>query len=122
MKVDVHRLVVVKEGARRETVVAIADYKTGKERPDHALQRSLYALGALIMYPDAARATAAHWYLDAGKEGGPEVWERSQLPDLKREWTNRSRAMLGDRTFSPTPGRHCQWCAFSKEKGGPCRY
>jgi RecB family exonuclease len=121
VKVDAHWLEVTGKRSAQTTVVHVVDHKTGKFSPDHALQRSLYALAALIMYPDAARVTAAHWYLDAGKEE-KEQWEAAQLPALKEEWARRTRAMLNDVTFAPSPSDKCKWCFFSAAKAGPCEY
>lgn len=122
IKVDLHYLVQKKrKGGLRETTVYIVDHKTGKEKSEHALQRSLYALGAFLMYPDAVKVVATHWYLDPGRDPG-ESWTRDQLPALKQEWLNRTKAMLSDTTFAPRPGDYCRWCVFSKAKGGSCPY
>jgi PD-(D/E)XK nuclease superfamily len=121
MKVDAHYLKSVRRGGgRRETEVVVIDHKTGKIYPEHARQRSIYALGALLTYPDAARVTVAHWYLELGEESERETWEARQLADLRKEWTRRSRAMLADTTFAPRPGEYCKYCHFRKANGGPC--
>ena len=123
IKVDCHWLdVTKKKNGLRDTVVHVRDHKTGKENADHALQRSLYGLGALLQYPDAARVVVEHWYLDPGKIGGPDSWERADVPGLKEEWLKRTKAMLSDTTFAPRPGQYCAWCAFSKAKKGPCPF
>jgi CRISPR/Cas system-associated exonuclease Cas4 (RecB family) len=121
VKVDAHFLDERKKGTLRETTVHIVDHKTGKFSPDHALQRSLYALAALIVYPDATAVAAAHWYLDAGREE-KEMWRADQLPALKEEWIRRTTAMLSDTTFAPNPTDKCRWCHFRKDNGGPCSY
>lgn len=121
VKVDAHYLETKKNGALRQTKVIIIDHKTGKINDDHALQRSLYALGAFLVYPDAIEVEAAHWYLDQGHEAR-ESWHRNQLEALKEEWLKRTKAMLNDTTFHPTPGGHCRWCHFRKGNGGPCIY
>jgi len=115
MKVDLHYL----ETKKYDTTIHIRDYKTGKKNPDHILQRSLYALGAFLQYPDAKRAVVAHWYLDQGVEDVQE-WSSTELPKLKKEWLQRTKAMLSDSTFAPRPGEYCRWCWFSKVNGGPC--
>ena len=121
IKVDAHYLEVKKKKALRETKVVIIDYKTGKIHEDHALQRSLYALGAFLMYPDAVEVEAAHWYLEQGHEDR-EAWHRNQLEALKTEWLKRTKAMLSDKTFAPRPGGHCRYCHFRKGNNGPCQY
>jgi hypothetical protein len=123
IKVDLHYLKAMKVKRTLNTTTAnIVDYKTGKFNPEHGLQRSLYALGALLVYPDVANVTVAHWYLDAGREGGPEAWTREQLPALKEEWLRRTKAMLSDTTFAPNPTDKCKWCWFRKANGGPCEF
>lgn len=125
IKVDLHYLETSGPVRARKTRVVIRDHKTGKFSPDHAQQRSLYALGALLVYPDAAEVEVAHWYLDqgiTGPEEGGEVWTRGQLPALKAEWLRRTQAMLRDTTFMPNPTDKCRWCFFSKAKGGPCEF
>ena len=121
IKVDLHHLEVKKNGALRRTGVNIVDYKTGREYEDHRLQRSLYALGALLIYPDAERVTAAHWYLDGGTER-KEEWTRADLDKLQAEWTRRTTAMLNDTTYAPRPSDKCRYCHFRRANGGPCVY
>lgn len=110
----------VKAFSMRETTVHVVDYKTGKiYEDDHALQRSLYAVGALLMYPDAVEVVVAHWYLDLGEER-TETFTAGQLPALQKQWLASTKKMLADTTFKPEPGNHCRWCYLSKARGGPC--
>ncbi len=121
VKTDAHYLKVVKNGRARETTVHIIDYKTGKEYPEHAEQRSLYALGAFLNYPDAVKAVAEHWYLEAGVERKSE-FVAADLEKLQAEWTRRTTAMLNDTTYAPRPSDKCRYCHFRKENGGPCKF
>ena len=122
IKVDNHYLEVKKKrGGLRETTVEIIDYKTGKWSDAHALQRSLYALGALLIYPDAVSVKVAHWYLDTGKDEY-DLFGPGNLEKLKKEWVKRTTAMLHDTTFAPTSGQHCKWCFFRKANNGPCQF
>lgn len=123
IKVDCHYLTAKKlRGGLQETTVEIEDYKTGKWSDTHELQRSLYALGALLIYPDAVLVRASHIYLD--NPGKPEVstFGPGNLEKLKAEWEKRTKAMLNDKTFAPKPGPHCRWCHFRKANAGPCVY
>lgn len=123
IKVDLHWLVEKKKGVQRETRVEIVDHKTGRWSSEHAEQRELYALGALLVYPDAVVVRARHWYLDAGKEEGFSVaWGPQDLDNLKQRWLNRTTAMLNDTTFAPKAGPYCRWCHFRKANGGPCEF
>ena len=103
------------------TKLIVIDHKTGKVNPDHKDQLGLYALGAFNMLDYLQTVDARLWYLDQGEEGG-EVFERGDVPELTRTWARRTKAMLSDTKFLPTPSNKCRWCFFSKEKGGACQY
>jgi PD-(D/E)XK nuclease superfamily len=121
IKVDLHYLEVKKTKTLRRTRVVLRDYKTGKEHlEEHDNQRSLYGLGALLVYPDVTEAEVSHWYLDLGKESKVDIFPASTLDALKAEWMKKITAMMNDTTFAPRPGDYCRWCAFAKAKGGPC--
>lgn len=121
IKVDLFWLEVLKQKALRETTVFIRDHKTGKVHADHKHQRSLYALGAFLMYPDAVAVDVAHWYLDQGHEE-KQVYFQKDFEKLKKEWLKKTKAMLNDTTFAPRQGDYCRWCHFSKAKNGPCKF
>lgn len=123
IKVDAHYLQQERTGRKGvvNTTVTIIDYKTGKNHADHAQQRSLYALGGLVMYPDAAVVVAEHWYIDSG-EIESDTFAAKDLPKLKKQWEQRTRAMLNDTSFVPRPGNYCGWCTYSNKKGGPCKF
>ena len=63
-------------------------------------------------------------YVDHGvlKPDAAKVFTRKDIPALKKKWEGNSRAMLADGTFREKPGKACTWCAYSKGKGGPCKY
>src|ERR1039458_6929865 len=82
---DAHYLKTVKQKTQRRTSVVVIDYKTGKLHPEHEQQRSLYALGAMLMYPDAEEVAVQHWYLDAG-ELQASVFPAAALEGLKTLW------------------------------------
>lgn len=121
VKVDTHHLVVKKKGKIRETSVEIIDYKTGKKHDDHELQRTLYALGAFLMYPDAVSVKVSHWYLDLGQEQH-STYKAKEFEQLKADWLRRTTAMLNDTSFVPRVNAGCRYCHFRKGNGGPCRY
>jgi hypothetical protein len=112
VKVDSHFL--------EDKTAYIIDYKTGKFNPEHADQRSLYALAAFAFYPDAVAAHVYHWYTELGVEKG-DSWEVSEVDALKKEWALKTTAMLQDNSFLPTPSPSaCRWCSFKRSLGGPC--
>lgn len=108
------------------------DWKTGRMRPEavaeYMEQLELYATGALIKFynvPDLqVRVRLA--YLDSGDvyppAGEEVVYYPADLPRLKKTWVGRTKKMLNDTVFRPSPGNHCRWCSQSKAKGGPCKF
>lgn len=104
------------------TVVGVFDWKSGKMRDGYELQTEVYALLALIKWPLAEKAVTQIIYVDHGAVTPPIVYSRAQVPDLIASWEKRVEPMLHDKNFLPRAGRHCQWCSFSKAKGGPCKY
>lgn len=112
MKVDIHFV--------KGDTVTIIDIKTGKTHPEHELQRSLYALGAFLIYPEA-QVVVQHWYLDSG-EKATTTFGAGEFKSLQKDWLKRTKAMLADTRFAPRPGNYCRWCHFRKDNGGPCVY
>lgn len=113
--------------SKEPPTVDIKDYKTGKVKPDHAQQRSLYALGGLRLVQIGALAggnknvklTAEHIYIDT-KQEATQQFTLKQLPALQREWMARTETMMNDTQFKLNEGYHCRWCKFRKSAGGPC--
>jgi len=105
-----------------EATVHVIDYKTGKVNPSHNDQMSLYAIGAFAYSPqNIKRVDTLLWYLDAGEESSG-TFMRNDVSKLQKQWEKRSKKMLIDTSFKPTPGNSCRWCAYSKAKGGPCKF
>lgn len=121
IKVDAFHHISSKTRGKTYNEVHIIDFKTGRIDAQHEQQRSLYALGAFLLFPDIDKVRAEHWYLGPGKVARND-YKVTQLPDLKKEWLKRTEAMLHDTTFAPNPGDHCRWCWFSKAKSGPCKF
>jgi CRISPR/Cas system-associated exonuclease Cas4 (RecB family) len=99
----------------------VVDMKTGKRKPEHARQAELYAVSIMVRYPAVQRVTSRFWYLDTGDEAVYR-FARSNLAELIAKWTAKVKPLLTDTLMVPRPGRHCNWCDFSKSKGGPCKY
>lgn len=110
----------------KQGIIEVVDHKTGKPKPAYAPQLELYALGALLRYPQATAARTRLWYLDHGiispEKKTEGMYQQSDVPALKKTWEKRVVPMLSDTKFAPKPGNYCTWCAFSKSKGGPCVY
>lgn len=97
------------------------DHKTGRIRPEHENQLSLYALIGFVLFDEVEKIDAELWYLDEG-EIIPFTYLRKDFNKLKKAWEKRTKKMLTDTVFKPTPGNGCTWCDFSAAKGGPCKY
>jgi hypothetical protein len=110
----------------KDPTVEVIDHKTGRPREGYEEQLELYAIGALLRYPQAEEARSRLWYLDEGKivpEAEDEgVFSRKQLPKLQKTWQQRTKPMLSDVRFAPNPGPACRWCHFKKSNGGPCPF
>lgn len=106
--------------------VRVIDWKTGKRRDSHRDQLSLYAIAAFTMFPQAKKVEAILVYFDDEGEPVKETFHRKALGTLKRSWAEKTRAMLTDREFKPTPNYLCKWCHYRKSNkangGGQCEY
>lgn len=114
-------------------VYHVVDLKTGKLNPQNTDQLDLYAPVAFAHVPEQVELVVASlWYLDHGviwgvKESEPCQYDRDDAARLRKQWEKRTKCMLNDTQFKPTPGVHCQWCWFGqakKAKGGPglCKF
>ena len=121
VKVDAYHVMQHKTHGLLGTVI---DYKTGKVRDYHLEQLSLYALAALLRYPELKAVEVQLWYLDQGVQlpEAPKVYPASDLPKLKAEWEKATAPMLRDTRFQEKPSKACTWCHFRKANGGPCKY
>lgn len=106
-------------------VLDIVDFKTGKVRDKNRLQLELYAIGGLIKYPEAVGVRSRLLYLDSA-EIIEENYGRAALPMLQKLWLKRTKPMLTDTRFKPTPNYSCRWCFYRKSNaaagGGQCEF
>lgn len=101
----------------------VADHKTGRAYPTHKQQLELFALATFKKYPDIQTIDVRLWYLDEmDKWQTAGVHKRSNMEDVDAAWKARTRGMFTDTEFTPNPSQGCKWCAFSRSKGGPCKY
>lgn len=119
VKTDAHFL--------KRRALTVVDFKSGKMRSGYEPQLELYALAGFAMYPDAATVVAELWFLDhntiVGGFDDVGMFERERdFAQLESTWRGRTRMMLADARFAPTPGMHCTWCPYSKKKSGPCKF
>lgn len=108
----------------KERVLFLFDNKTGKERPaEHAEQLETYIAIAPARWStkDYDTIIASMLYTDHGRDVPAEYGDLKRIiAKLRKKWEKKLAPLLKDRTFKPTPGDHCKWCAYSGRKGGPC--
>jgi PD-(D/E)XK nuclease superfamily len=100
-------------------IIRMGEWKTGKVWDDHEAQRRLYLCMVLSAHTEAEAAEIDTIYADQDHAQGSALI-RKDLPEAQQYWLENVTPMLQDTFFSPRPGGHCNWCAYSKRKGGPC--
>lgn len=121
-----------KEG--KKVIYVPTDWKTGKfyesKNEEYIEQLELYALAALLVYPQIDEVRPRLVYADLGvvypDPDEPLVFTRADIEPLKRLWAKRTRPMLNDTKFAPRPGDYCKRCFHRKGNaangGGQCKY
>lgn len=115
--------------------LVVTDWKSGKFREemneDYVEQLELYALAALVLYPQLKEVRPRLYYVDLGlvypPEAKPLVFTRADVDRLKKLWAKRTKPMLSDMRFAPKPNNKCHWCWYGQSKkreGGPglCKF
>jgi putative RecB family exonuclease len=102
--------------------VWVVDWKTGQFKPERSTdQVELYALGAYLDDSVAEFVIVSLVYVDFGRTVHAYFdLSKKQLERLKQKWLKKVAPMQADTRFKPKPGVQCDWCFFSKKKGGPC--
>jgi hypothetical protein len=101
------------------TEVVIDEYKTGQEYDEHAHQKQLYAMVAMVLYPQIEHVQVCGVYIDKGKIY-PTTYNRAHLHSMKYTW-KREIDKLSVPIYPARPGMHCRWCPKSNKRGGPCQ-
>lgn len=103
----------------------VVDYKTGKRfgnEVKHAEQLQLYAVCALLRYPEVQRVTCELWYFDQN-ELASFTMKRSQMKKYMQLFDKRGVAMTTETEFKPNPNIYsCKWCSYAPHKQGDCAY
>ena len=107
-----------------DDTIRIIDFKTGKNRGGYEDQLELYALAALLLYPDVKHISAELWFLDTGEIVGTShgAYTQAMLPELQKNWEGRVLPMFVDDIWSARPNQFCGFCHFRKGNAGPCTY
>ena len=104
------------------------DKRTGQIRSGSKYddQLSIYSTALLSDDPGLKRVESSLVFIEAPHKIDPVVavensdLTRKDLPAGQKRWSLRVIPFHNDETFAPRPGWYCSYCAFSKDKGGPC--
>ena len=99
--------------------VYVHEFKTGREYPEHGGQKALYGLVALLLFPQQ-EVEVTGVYLDLNKDV-KSTFSKSLVMAYKDMWEKRF-AKVKLPIYNTSPGRHCNWCAYSKKCAGPCQF
>ncbi len=106
------------------TDIIVIDYKTGKVYDEHASQMDLYAASANEKFPieqfPQKNIITQLVYIDQ-KFIEEQTYTRDDAHHERLEWEVKIDRMLDTKRFLARPGYYCQWCSFSKSKGGQCK-
>ena len=106
-----------------EGVVHVWEWKTGRWYAEHALQRSLYALAGLALYPYCNDVIVQTVYFDQAKMEALEV-NRDYTAAHKRVWKQRADAPQPPQVYKQTPNWKCnkakKYCDYHVKSGGTC--
>ena len=101
--------------------VKVYEWKSGKPKDTHSDQRKLYALSSFINWR-ATKAEVTTFYLEDTEVPQKLTIGASGADKLKTLWNDRIATMQRDQFCAPKPSVGCNWCDFSKARGGPCRF
>jgi len=111
------------------TVCHLVDNKTGKfseyDNEKYLEQLNLYAAAGAAKFPWIEEFHVQLYYTDLGitfPATGPKVITRAEALALQKKFSKQVAPMFNDERFDPKPNNGCRWCAFSKAKGGPCKF
>lgn len=114
--------------------MVVIDWKTGKFRynqnAEYTEQLELYALSALLQYPELETVETKLVYLDQAVvypwNGSENVYTRDDAARLKATWEQRTAAMMDDNDLAPRKNWLCKYCFYRKANaangGGQCQY
>lgn len=99
----------------------VLDWKTGKPRGTYVEEMELFAVSLMLRAKHVTHVTTRLAFTDVKHEVYDE-FPRSNLDGLVAKWEQKIRPMFEDTSYLPRPGEQCTFCAFSRSKGGQCRY
>lgn len=118
IKVDAHHY------NKRLDQARLIDFKTGKVRT-YQHQAELTAVTGFLIYPEVQQLQVQFWFIDHKviQPERPKIYVRSKmLRGTQKMYELRAARVEAEKKFLPKAGSHCSYCAFSKRKGGPCKF
>ena len=104
----------------KENTNHVQEWKSGKVYDDHTDQRKLYAVLSFLVWPNAEQAIAKTYYFDQGFTKKVTI-EPGHVEDIVDDFSRRVYFMETDDVCAPRPSWSCNYCDYSRLKGGPCR-
>lgn len=106
---------------RVDTTMTVIDFKSGKYRVPSTDQIELYAIAGLSIFPDIQTVSAEFWFLDTD-DVYARVYKAADLVTLRKKYETAAAPLYTETVWTPVPSNECRWCAYSKTKGGKCKY
>lgn len=105
----------------KEDHLTVIDFKSGQYRIPSPDQVELYSIIGHAIHPHVKSVTAELWFIDAN-DAYSQNYDASELVQLRKKYEQEAGHMYNTEVWGESPSRACKWCAYSKSKGGPCRY
>lgn len=106
-----------------DNTAEVIDFKTGRKYETNEEQVELFGAATMMKFPEVKSIQVRLWYLDQPSDNEVlRTYTAKEGAAIRRDWEKKVEPMFNDRRFAPTPNSKCRWCAYSKDKGGPCPY
>ena len=99
--------------------LVVHEWKTGKEYDSHSLQRSLYGLASLLLFPEYDDVEVITVYLDQ-KVNRPTKFTKGQQLTYQWVWQRHINKTRPPQPYPMRPSWKCRFCNYSKNRGGKC--
>jgi CRISPR/Cas system-associated exonuclease Cas4 (RecB family) len=106
---------------KKDDMVTVIDFKSGKYRQPSTDQIELYAIAGLSIFPSIKQVLAEFWFLDTN-DVFRKLYTAEELLELRKKYEREIQPMYNDETWKPAPSNECRWCPYSKTKGGKCQF
>jgi hypothetical protein len=121
VRIKIDALIISKDGK----TAWVIDFKTGSSNYYDPSQLELYGVGVFASTPTVQTVKTEFWYLDEGQilpEKEMSFTRSKDFVRLKKKFEKDTKKMLSDTQFNTTPSNFCDWCYYSKNKTGKCKF